>query len=164
MAAHCDIHRFSSFNNVGHSLQSPEERRAFVKLVLTEAEFVGVKELTQFTILGAEPESMPSDVANSTLTVKLVFRRRSLATIMTLFLPTITFCMTAFASSYVGPAYFNTVVTVNLTIMLVIITMFADISAQLPSSGFVKTVEVKKIYILHIYFGGENLKLCSVAI
>ena len=55
-------------------------------------------------------------------------------------------------TNYFKPFFFEAVVTVNLTVMLVLATMFISVSENLPKTSYIKMVDVWLIFNLMIPF------------
>lgn len=64
--------------------------------------------------------------------------RRLMGTILTVFLPTFLMIILSVATNYFKPFYFETINTVNLIIILVLVTMFLNITQALPTTSYVK--------------------------
>jgi hypothetical protein len=60
--------------------------------------------------------------------------------IMTVYLPTNVMVIMSQATNYFKPFFFEAVITVNLTIILVICTMFLAISQSLPTTSDKATI------------------------
>ena len=55
-------------------------------------------------------------------------------------------------TNYFKPFFFEAVVTVNLTVMLVLATMFIAVSENLPKTSYIKMVDIWLIFNLIIPF------------
>jgi len=69
-----------------------------------------------------EAEKIPS------LVVEIDFGRRILTHVLTTYLPTVLLCIICFSTTHFKPFFFEAIVTVNLTALLVLATMFISIS------------------------------------
>ena len=102
--------------------------------------------LTQYIIknwtLGYVKKSDPSQG----ITMKLVFRRRIMNAILTIYLPTILVLCIVYATNFFKEFFFEAIVTVNLTALLVLTTLFISVSSALPSTAYVKMVDVWLIF------------------
>ena len=83
---------------------------------------------------------------------KVTLGRRLLGTILTVFLPTILMNVVGHAANYFKPFFFEAVVSVNLTVMLVLTTMFINVSNQLPKTSYIKMMDVWLIFNLIVPF------------
>ena len=68
------------------------------------------------------------------LKIELVFKRRIVNEILTTFLPTFLILAIVYATNFFKPFFFEAVVTVNLTGLLVLTTLFISVSGSLPPS------------------------------
>ena len=84
--------------------------------------------------------------------VKVVLGRRLLGTILTVYIPTILVVIISHMTNYFKPFFFEAVVSVNLTVMLVLATMFISVSNNLPSTSYIKMVDIWLIFNLMIPF------------
>ena len=93
--------------------------------------------------------------------------RRLLGTILTVYIPTLLLIIISHMTNYFKPFFFEAVrpipvdsntklgvqvVTVNLTVMLVLATMFISVSENLPKTSYIKMVDVWLIFNLMIPF------------
>ena len=88
-----------------------------------------------------------------------IFTRRLLGTILTVYIPTLLLIIISHMTNYFKPFFFEAVVTVNLTVLLVLATMFISVSENLPKTSYIKMVDVWLIFNLMIpFFEVTNLK------
>ncbi len=95
-------------------------------------------------------ETMTS--GENSVKVKLVFGRRVLSTFLTTYLPMIVLCLVSFSTNYFKAFFFEAIVTVNLTALLVQTTLFISISESLPKTNYIKMMDVWCIFNLFIPF------------
>merc|ERR1711899_551645 len=86
------------------------------------------------------------------LSISITFGRRLLGTLLTVYLPTILLNVIGHATNFFKPFFFEAVVTLNLTAMLVLTTMFINVSNNLPKTSYVKMVDVWLIFNLLLPF------------
>ena len=86
------------------------------------------------------------------MSVSITFGRRLLGTILTVYLPTVLLNVIGHATNFFKPFFFEAVVTVNLTAMLVLTTMFINVSNNLPKTSYVKMIDVWLIFNLLLPF------------
>ena len=102
--------------------------------------------LTQYIIknwtLGYVNKSDPSQG----ITMKLVFRRRIMNAILTIYLPTILVLCIVYATNFFKEFFFEAIVSVNLTSLLVLTTLFISVSGSLPQTAYIKMVDVWLIF------------------
>ena len=68
----------------------------------------------------------------------ITLRRRILNSILTVYLPTVLVLTIVYATNYFKDFFFETVVSVNLTSLLVLTTLFISVSCSLPQTAFIK--------------------------
>ena len=87
----------------------------FVDLVAEELNYLGPKDLTQYFI---RQTSMNKTIKGS-IKVEVVLGRRLLGTVLTVYIPTILLIFISHTTNYFKSFFFEAVVSVNLTVMLV---------------------------------------------
>ena len=87
----------------------------FVELVASELNYLGPQDLTQYFI---RQTSMNLTVTGY-IEVQVVLGRRLLGTLLTVYIPTILLVIISHMTNYFKPFFFEAVVSVNLTVMLV---------------------------------------------
>ena len=78
--------------------------------------------------------------------------RRLLGTILTVYIPTVLLIIISHLTNYFKAFFFEAVVSVNLTVMLVLATMFISVSQNLPKTSYIKMVDVWLIFNLMLPF------------
>merc|ERR1719317_87764 len=86
------------------------------------------------------------------LVVSISLGRQLLGTILTIFLPTVLLNLIDHATNFFKAFFFEAVVTVNLTAMLVLTTMFINVSNNLPRTSYVKMIDIWLIFNLLLPF------------
>ena len=82
-----------------------------------------------------------------------------MGTILTVYIPTLLLIIISHMTNYFKPFFFEAVVTVNLTVMLVLATMFISVSDNLPKTSYIKMVDVWLIFNLMIpFFEVKNIR------
>ena len=66
--------------------------------------------------------------------------------ILTIYLPTVLLLSIVYATNFFKDFFFEAVVTVNLTALLVLTTLFISVSGTLPTTAYVKLVDVWLIF------------------
>ena len=84
--------------------------------------------------------------------VSLKLGRRLLGVILTAYTPTILLNIIGYSGNYFKSFFFEAVVTVNLTCMLVLATMFISISNDLPKTAYLKMMDYWLIFNLLLPF------------
>ena len=91
---------------------------AFVRLDTGFLDYSGPVDLTQYFVRTTAMEHYEKGVR-----VKIVFGRRLLSNILTVYVPTILLNVMGHVTVYFKPFFFEAIITVNLTVMLVLTTM-----------------------------------------
>ena len=94
----------------------------FVDLVAEDLNYLGPKDLTQYFI---RQTSMNKTMKGS-IRVEVVLGRRLLGTVLTVYIPTILLIFIAHTTNYFKSFFFEAVVSVNLTVMLVNKCLFSS--------------------------------------
>jgi hypothetical protein len=84
--------------------------------------------------------------------VSLKLGRRLLGVILTSYTPTILLNIIGHSTNYFKSFFFEAVVTVNLTCMLVLVTMFISISNELPKTAYLKMMDYWLVFNLLLPF------------
>ena len=140
----------------------------FAEVLPDNLEFSGPKELTQYFVKKYEMRKIKINTRPG-IVVSLTLGRRILATFLTIFFPTILLNIIGHATNFFKPFFFEAVVSVNLTAMLVSIslvnipllcsfvfkvltTMFINISNNLPKTSYIKMMDIWLIFNLLLPF------------
>ena len=78
--------------------------------------------------------------------MEIVFKRRLTNEILTTYLPTILLLLIVFATTKFKPFFFEAALMVNLTVMLVITTLFISVMEKLPSTSYIRMVDIWLIF------------------
>ncbi len=124
----------------------------FVRMVKGALNYLGPIDLTQYFI--KKVTMSETTILSDTFAVKvdIVFGRRILATILTTYLPTFLLCIVCFSTNYFKAFFFEAVVTVNLTSLLVLTTLFISVFNSLPTTAYVKMIDLWLIFNLLVPF------------
>ena len=76
----------------------------------------------------------------------LVLRRKIMGEIMTTYFPSLLLLMITFATTFFKPFFFEAALTVNLTNMLVMTTIFISVMEKLPHTSYTKLVDYWLIF------------------
>ena len=72
----------------------------------------------------------------------VIFKRMVTSELLTTYMPSLLLILTTYATTFFKPFYFEAAVTVNLTTMLVMTTIFTNIMDKLPPTAYVKMIDV----------------------
>ena len=102
----------------------------FVKLTPKSVTYSGREELKKYRVSSTRifSEDDHNDSKKAFVIVEFVLIRRLQNIILTVFLPTLILVIISFVSTLFQTEYFDSIVGVNLTVMLVLVTMFTSVS------------------------------------
>ena len=78
--------------------------------------------------------------------MSITLKRKIMSEMMTTYLPSILLMMVTFATSFFKPEYFEAALTVNLTNMLVMTTIFISVMEKLPHTSYSKLIDYWLIF------------------
>ena len=78
--------------------------------------------------------------------LKITLKRRINNAVLTIYLPTALILIIVYATNFFKDYFFEAVVTVNLTSLLVLTTLFISVSQSLPPTAYVKMVDIWLIF------------------
>ena len=84
--------------------------------------------------------------------MKITLKRRINNAILTIYLPTILILIIVYSTNFFKDFFFEAVVTVNLTSLLVLTTLFISVSGSLPKTAYIKMIDVWLIFAQMIAF------------
>ena len=105
------------------------------------------KELTMFVITNLRLLKMGRQVH-----MVINMKRKIQTELLTTYLPTILLLLTSYATTFFKPIYFEASLTVNLTIMLVMTTIFTSKIEELPPTSDTKMIDIWLIFCLLVPF------------
>merc|ERR1711894_584563 len=79
-------------------------------------------------------------------------KRKVQMELLTTYLPTLLLLSISYATTFFKPEYFEASLTVNLTIMLVMTTIFTTKIAELPPTSDMKMLDIWLIFCLFVPF------------
>ena len=124
----------------------------FVRMVPEDLVYLGPVDLTQYFIKQFQFEHHKVLESSEAIKVDIVFGRRVLSTILTTYLPTFLLCLVCFSTNYFKAFFFEAIVTVNLTSLLVLTTLFISVFNSLPTTAYVKMIDIWLIFNLFVPF------------
>ena len=121
--------------------------RDFVDLLAHDLEYSGPLDLTQYFIkkkvfLKLDEKGM------GILHVDIYLGRRLLSIILTVFAPTVILNIVGHSSNYFKEFFFEAVISLNVTVMLVLTTMFISVSNNLPQTAYIKMIDIWLLFNL----------------
>jgi hypothetical protein len=154
---------FDHFQSCAMIFDTEGNSGEFVELVASQLNYLGPQDLTQYFIR----HTSMNLTTTGYIAVEVVLGRRLLGTLLTVYIPTILLVIIAHMTNYFKPFFFEAVVSVNLTVMLVstinvtsglipplqvLATMFISVSQNLPKTSYIKMVDIWLIFNLMIPF------------
>ena len=114
-----------------------------VHLTADEFLYEGPDDLTEFNI-----KSLEMMVEEEVLLVEMTVRRRLFRLVLTTFLPTIIINIIGHTSNYFKEFFFEGLMGMQITVMLMLTTMFLSINDSLPPTAYVKMIDCWLIFNL----------------
>ena len=117
-----------------------------MKLNPKEMEMLLVRDLNLFYIeqWNLDFKDMTDQDKGVWMTISL--KRKITSEMMTTYLPSILLMMITFATPFFKPVYFEAALTVNLTNMLVMTTIFISVMERLPTTSYLKMIDFWLIF------------------
>ena len=78
--------------------------------------------------------------------IEITFKRKIMSEILTTYLPSVLLMLITFATTFFKPFYFEAALTVNLTNMLVMTTIFTSVMEKLPLTSYPKMIDFWLIF------------------
>ena len=92
--------------------------------------------------------------------MKIIFKRRLTNEALTSYLPTLLLIMIGYCTTYFKQFFFEAALTVNLTTMLVMTTIFISVMEKLPPTSYVRMIDIWLIFSILIPF----LEVCILTL
>ena len=122
--------------------------RDFVDLVPHDLKYSGPLDLTQYFIKKKVFLNRTDDEGLKMLHVDIYLGRRLLSIILTVFAPTVILNIVGHSSNYFKEFFFEAVISLNVTVMLVLTTMFISVSNNLPKTAYIKMIDIWLLFNL----------------
>ena len=138
---------------VRKELEVDQADQRFVTLEPGSLDMWADRELLQYSILhwDLSLHTFP-DSPSPGVRVTLVFGRKIANQVLTTYLPTLLLLSIVHSTNFFKDFFFEAVVTVNLTALLVLTTLYLSVSGALPQTSSVKMVEVWLLATLFVPF------------
>ena len=104
------------------------------------------KELTLFSITSWDFEYRNHKNPQDGLRFRVVFKRKIVNSLLTTYLPSILLVLITFATTYFKAYFFEAALSANLTIMLVMTTIFIGEMQMLPPTAYIKMVDIWLVF------------------
>ena len=123
--------------------------RDLVDLLVQNLKYSGPLELTQYFIKKKVFMDMIDEEEGMEIVyVDIYLGRRLLSIILTVFAPTVILNIVGHSSNYFKEFFFEAVISVNVTAMLVLTTMFINVSNNLPKTAYIKMIDIWLLFNL----------------
>ena len=119
-----------------------------MSLLTRDLEYSGPLELTQYFIKKKVFLKRIDDKGVEILHVDIYLGRRLLSIILTVFAPTVILNIVGHSSNYFKEFFFEAVISLNVTVMLVLTTMFISVSNNLPQTAYIKMIDIWLLFNL----------------
>ena len=84
--------------------------------------------------------------------MQIIFKRRLTNELLTSYLPTLILIVIGYCTTFFKPFFFEAALTVNLTTMLVMTTIFISVMEKLPPTSYVRMIDIWLIFCILIPF------------
>ena len=101
------------------------------------------KDMTLFVIQRWE---LASNHENGGVRMVIVLKRKIMNEMMTTYLPAVLLMLITYATTFFKPYFFEAALSVNLTTMLVMTTIFKNVTQMLPATAYVKMIDIFLIF------------------
>ena len=115
------------------------ENKKMVNLNPLELKIKQSKDMTLFTIIDSQLVNVTHPTAG--LQMKLRIKRKIMSEMMTTFFPSFLLMMITYATTFFKPFFFEAALSVNLTTMLVMTTIFISKMESLPLTSTTKMID-----------------------
>ena len=123
-----------------------------VKLKAGNSGLKSERELNKYFIIDGSP-SLFTDQDGSVIIFRIVFKRKVIKETLMTFLPSLLLIAISYATSFFRlPNFFNTAITVNLTVMLTTTTVLISLTKKLPETSYLKLEEAWLIFAMLVPF------------
>ena len=85
-------------------------------------------------------------VENGGVRMTIVLKRKFMNEMMTTYLPSVLLMLITYATTFFKPYFFEAALSVNLTTMLVMTTIFMTVMQMLPATAYVKMIDIFLIF------------------
>ena len=82
----------------------------------------------------------------------IYLKRRVQNELLTTYLPTLLILVIVYTTNFFKPFFFEAVISVNLTALLVLTTLFISVSSSLPTTAYIKMIDIWLIFAQLIPF------------
>ena len=87
-----------------------------------------------------------SSIDKGGVTMTIILKRKIMNEMMTTYLPSVLLMLITYATTFFKPYFFEAALSVNLTTMLVMTTIFMTVMQMLPATAYVKMIDIFLIF------------------
>ncbi|KAG7156282.1 Gamma-aminobutyric acid receptor subunit beta-like 9, partial [Homarus americanus] len=123
------------------TVEFPEEVR--------EAYFTGTEDLSQYKVknIAFSPQSQPNRIV-----INFELHRRQGVVLLSTFVPSVLLLMVSWATLFVRMEFLNVRAVMSLTTLLVLYTLFTNLSLSMPNTAAIKLIDVWFFFIILLIF------------
>ena len=115
--------------------------------------YLNIENAPQFTVIGTSVKKVNYTMGLVGVKVEITLQRQILSVFMTTYLPTILINVINQATNYFdADEFFEAIVTVNLTSIMVLTSLYIAVSYSLPTTSYIKMVEIWLLFTLFYPF------------
>ena len=127
-------------------IRTSDDESSTLKLLPKELWMEQSVDMTLFHMEHWELVYKNESAAEEGVSMTIVLRRKILSEMMGTYLPSILLMMITFATTFFKPYFFEAALTVNLTNMLVMTTIFTSVMEKLPLTSYPKMIDFWLIF------------------
>ena len=131
------------------NLEVHKMERDKILLVPEHVIIIGSSNLPQYTIESLHIGYLDDANHSKGVSVVISFKRRLINEVLTTYLPSVIILVIVYLTNYFKPCYFEAVVAVNLTSLLVLTTLFISVSSSMLRTSYVKVSCPGLLNMLH---------------
>ena len=120
--------------------------RATLRLKPKELWMHQKRDMTLFLINSCKLDYKNKSAHEEGISMTIVLRRKILSEMMSTYLPSVLLLVITFATTFFKPFFFEAALTVNLTNMLVMTTIFISVMEKLPLTSYPKMIDIWLIF------------------
>ena len=109
-------------------------------------------DMTLFRMIHSDLDFKNKSAHMKGISMTIILRRKILSEMMSTYLPSVLLLMITFATTFFKPFFFEAALTVNLTNMLVMTTIFTSMIEKLPLTSYVKMIDIWLIFCQMVPF------------
>ena len=128
-------------------LSQPEIMMDYVDQITGNFTYKGPRDLTMYFIKKTDMALKRRD-GRPVVLVNVTIGRRLNSVILTIFLPTLLLNLIGHTANYFKEFFFEGIISLNVTVMLVLTTMFINVSNNLPKTAYLKMIDAWLLFNL----------------